>query len=110
MIVGVSPALWTIGLHYSLGLWFSEAPEKYGDWIVFLYLGLYSAFVLLHSDPTPGKKRLHVWLFHIMTVMNMGVATMPIAALVPQFIRQSWRREHMRAISCRVNVRPKIPT
>jgi len=85
-IVGVSPALWTIGLHYSLDVWFKDAQEKFADWIVFFYLGLYSAFVLMHSDPTPGKKRLHVWLFHCLTVVNAGVATMPLAALVPQFI------------------------
>jgi hypothetical protein len=87
-IVGLSPALWTIGLHYSLGLWFADAPARYADYLVALYLGLYSAFVLLHSDPTPGKPRLHVWLFHVLTVVNMGVATMPIAALGPQFMRQ----------------------
>ena len=90
-IVGLSPALWTIGLHYSLTTWFDDSPDKYGDWLVFLYLGLYALFVILHSDPTPGKKRLHVWLFHILTVVNMLVATLPIAALVPEFMRQSHR-------------------
>jgi hypothetical protein len=86
VIVALSPALWTIGLHYSLNVWFADSPDKYSDWLVFLYLGLYATFVLMHSDPAPGRKRLHVWLFHILTVVNMFVATLPIAALVPQFM------------------------
>jgi hypothetical protein len=84
-IVALSPALWTIGLHFSLQRWQPNGSAIYSYGLTLLYMGMYVLFVLLHSDPTPGRPRLHVWLFHILTLMNVFVAVLPIAALIPEF-------------------------
>jgi hypothetical protein len=44
------------------------------DWLVYFYFGLYVLFVYLHAQANPTAPKLHVWLFHVVTLINaLGV-------------------------------------
>ena len=69
-IVAISPCLWALGMHFSLGTVFEDSNTKYNDWVVILYLLFYILFVYAHTEYRDPKQKLFRWMLHVFTFIH----------------------------------------
>jgi hypothetical protein len=78
LIVALSPAISAFALSYSLyTIW---GVSEYDSWILWAYFAFYTIFVILHHRPGPVK--LHTWMFHIYSGINVICMVFNVYGLV----------------------------
>jgi hypothetical protein len=81
-IVAMSPCLWSLGIHFSIGTIFKDSNEKYNDWLVWGYLFFYLLFVYRHTENRDPKQKLERWMLHVFTLIHFFATIIVGTALI----------------------------
>lgn len=79
VIIGLGVPIMTIGIRYNINRIY-DFKKVYVEGFIALYVFLYALFVLVHSSPK-RKLKLNVFLFDIITIMNMIVVCLLVACI-----------------------------